>query len=139
MPDIQIPTFSNVNSGGFTPAVQAQNTNVALGASVLPSVIQTAAEVGTSMLATAREKAYVQGQVDYYAKNIQEHSWLTQDAYEQGLRVSDFSEGMLTYQSKVKELARSSVEAGDSLSVFTDKMAPLIQDMQQRVQNTGLS
>ena len=64
MSDIQIPTFTNVNSGGFTPAVQEQNTNVALGASVLPAAIQTAADVGTSMLATAREKAYVQGQVD---------------------------------------------------------------------------
>ena len=138
MPDIQIPTFTNVSSGGFTPAIQEQNTNVALGASVLPAVIKTAADVGTSMLATAREKAYVQGQVDYYAKNIQEHSWLTQDAYEQGLRVSDFSEGMLSYQSRVTELARSSVEAGDSLSVFTEKMAPLVQDMQQRVQNSGL-
>lgn len=138
MSDIQIPTFSNVSSGGFTPAVQEQNTNVALGASVLPAVIQTAAKVGTSMLATAREKAYVQGQVDYYAKNIQEHSWLTQDAYEQGLRVSDFSEGMLSYQSKVTELARSSAEAGDSLSAFTEKMSPLVQDMQQRVQNSGL-
>lgn len=139
MADIQIPTFSNVGGAGFAMANAQQNQDATSGKTVLPGVIQSAANALNKVVKFENDNAFLQGQADYYSKTISEQSWLTADSYQQGRSLSEFSSGILDYQLQAKELARSSVQAGDDLNVYTQKLAPILKGMNDKVAALGLT
>lgn len=139
MADIQIPTFSNVGGAGFAVANAKQNQDAASGKTVLPNVIQSAANALNKVVKFENDNAFLQGQADYYAKTISEQSWLTTDSYQQGRSLSEFSTGILDYQQRASELARASVQAGEDLNTFTQKLAPVLKDMNDKVAALGLT
>lgn len=139
MADIQIPTFSNVGGAGFAVANAKQNQDATSGKTVLPNVIQSAANALNKVVKFENDNAFLQGQADYYAKTISEQSWLTADSYQQGRSLSEFSTGILDYQQRASELARASVQAGEDLNTFTQKLAPVLKDMNDKVAALGLT
>lgn len=139
MADIQIPTFSNVGGAGFAVANAQQNQDATSGKTVLPGVIQSAANALNKVVKFENDNAFLQGQADYYAKTISEQSWLTTDSYQQGRSLSEFSTGILDYQQRASELARASVQAGEDLNTFTRKLAPVLKDMNDKVAALGLT
>lgn len=139
MADIQIPTFSNVGGVGFAVANAQQNQDATSGKTVLPNVIQSAANALNKVVKFENDNAFLQGQADYYAKTISEQSWLTTDSYQQGRSLSEFSTGILDYQQRASELARASVQAGEDLNTFTQKLAPVLKDMNDKVAALGLT
>lgn len=139
MADIQIPTFSNVGGAGFAVANAQQNQDATSGKTVLPGVIQNAANALNKVVKFENDNAFLQGQADYYAKTITEQSWLTTDSYQQGRSLSEFSTGILDYQQRATELARASVQAGEDLNTFTQKLAPVLKDMNDKVAALGLT
>ena len=139
MADIQIPTFSNVGGAGFAVANAQQNQDATSGKTVLPGVIQNAANALNKAVKFENDNAFLQGQADYYAKTISEQSWLTTDSYQQGRSLSEFSTGILDYQQRASELARASVQAGEDLNTFTQKLAPVLKDMNDKVAALGLT
>lgn len=139
MSDIQIPTFSNVGGAGFAVANSQQNQDATSGKTVLPEVIQGAANALNKVVKFENDNAFLQGQADYYAKTISEQSWLTTDSYQQGRSLSEFSTGILDYQQRASELARASVQAGEDLNTFTQKLAPILKDMNDKVAALGLT
>lgn len=139
MADIQIPTFSNVGGAGFAVANAKQNQDATSGKTVLPNVIQSAANALNKVVKFENDNAFLQGQADYYAKTISEQSWLTTDSYQQGRSLSEFSTGILDYQQRASELARASVQAGEDLNTFTQKLAPVLKDMNDKVAALGLT
>ena len=139
MADIQIPTFSNVGGAGFAMANAQQNQDATSGKTVLPGVIQSAANALNKVVKFENDNAFLQGQADYYAKTISEQSWLTTDSYQQGRSLSEFSTGILDYQQRASELARASVQAGEDLNTFTQKLAPVLKDMNDKVAALGLT
>lgn len=139
MSDIQIPTFSNVGGAGFAVANQQQNQDATSGKTVLPGVIQGAANALNKVVKFENDNAFLQGQADYYAKTISEQSWLTTDSYQQGRSLSEFSTGILDYQQRASELARASVQAGEDLNTFTQKLAPVLKGMNDKVAALGLT
>lgn len=139
MSDIQIPTFSNVGGAGFAVANAKQNQDATSGKTVLPNVIQSAANALNKVVKFENDNAFLQGQADYYAKTISEQSWLTTDSYQQGRSLSEFSTGILDYQQRASELARASVQAGEDLNTFTQKLAPVLKDMNDKVAALGLT
>ena len=139
MSDIQIPTFSNVGGAGFAVANAKQNQDATSGKTVLPGVIQNAANALNKVVKFENDNAFLQGQADYYAKTISEQSWLTTDSYQQGRSISEFSTGILDYQQRASELARASVQAGEDLNTFTQKLAPVLKDMNDKVAALGLT
>lgn len=139
MADIQIPTFSNVGGAGFAVANAQQNQDATSGKTVLPGVIQNAANTLNKVVKFENDNAFLQGQADYYAKTISEQSWLTTDSYQQGRNLSEFSTGILDYQQRASELARASVRAGEDLNTFTQKLAPVLKDMDDKVAALGLT
>ena len=139
MSDIQIPTFSNVGGAGFAVASTQQNQDATSGKTVLPGVIQNAANALNKVVKFENDNAFLQGQADYYAKTIAEQSWLTTDSYQQGRSLSEFSTGILDYQQRASELARASVQAGEDLNTFTQKLAPVLKGMNDKVAALGLT
>ena len=139
MADIQIPTFSNVGGAGFAVANAQQNQDATSGKTVLPGVIQSAANALNKVVKFENDNAFLQGQADYYAKTIAEQSWLTTDSYQQGRSLSEFSTGILDYQQRASELARASVQAGEDLNTFTQKLAPVLKGMNDKVAALGLT
>ncbi len=139
MADIQIPTFSNVGGAGFAVANAQQNQDATSGKTVLPGVIQNAANALNKVVKFENDNAFLQGQADYYAKTISEQSWLTTDSYQQGRSLSEFSTGILDYQQQASELARASVQAGEDLNTFTQKLAPVLKGMNDKVAALGLT
>lgn len=139
MSDIQIPTFSNVGGAGFAVANSQQNQDATSGKTVLPEVIQGAANALNKVVKFENDNAFLQGQADYYAKTISEQSWLTTDSYQQGRSLSEFSTGILDYQQQASELARASVQAGEDLNTFTQKLAPVLKGMNDKVAALGLT
>ena len=139
MADIQIPTFSNVGGAGFAVANAQQNQDATSGKTVLPGVIQNAANALNKVVKFENDNAFLQGQADYYAKTIAEQSWLTTDSYQQGRSLSEFSTGILDYQQRASELARASVQAGEDLNTFTQKLAPVLKGMNDKVAALGLT
>lgn len=139
MADIQIPTFSNVGGAGFAVANAKQNQDATSGKTVLPNVIQSAANALNKVVKFENDNAFLQGQADYYAKTISEQSWLTTDSYQQGRSLSEFSTGILDYQQQATTLARESVQAGEDLNTFTQKLAPVLKDMNDKVAALGLT
>ena len=139
MSDIQIPTFSNVGGAGFAVANAQQNQDATSGKTVLPNVIQSAANALNKVVKFENDNAFLQGQADYYAKTISEQSWLTTDSYQQGRSLSEFSTGILDYQQRASELARASVQAGEDLNTFTHKLAPVLKGMNDKVAALGLT
>ena len=139
MADIQIPTFSNVGGARFAMANAQQNQDATSGKTVLPGVIQSAANALNKVVKFENDNAFLQGQADYYAKTISEQSWLTTDSYQQGRSLSEFSTGILDYQQRASELARASVQAGEDLNTFTQKLAPVLKDMNDKVAALGLT
>lgn len=139
MADIQIPTFSNVGGVGFAVANAQQNQDATSGKTVLPGVIQNAANAMNKVVKFENDNAFLQGQADYYAKTISEQSWLTTDSYQQGRSLSEFSTGILDYQQRASELARASVQAGEDLNTFTQKLAPVLKGMNDKVAALGLT
>ena len=139
MADIQIPTFSNVGGAGFAVANAQQNQDATSGKTVLPGVIQNAANALNKVVKFENDNAFLQGQADYYAKTISEQSWLTTDSYQQGRSLSEFSTGILDYQQRASELARASVQAGEDLNTFTQKLAPVLKGMNDKVAALGLT
>lgn len=139
MADIQIPTFSNVGGAGFAVANAKQNQDATSGKTVLPNVIQSAANALNKVVKFENDNAFLQGQADYYSKTISEQSWLTTDSYQQGRSLSEFSTGILDYQQRASELARASVQAGEDLNTFTQKLAPVLKGMNDKVAALGLT
>lgn len=139
MSDIQIPTFSNVGGAGFAVASTQQNQDATSGKTVLPDVIQGAANALNEVVKFENDNAFLQGQADYYSKTISEQSWLTADSYQQGRSLSEFSTGILDYQQRASELARVSVQAGEDLNTFTQKLAPVLKGMNDKVAALGLT
>ena len=139
MADIQIPTFSNVGGAGFAVANAQQNQDATSGKTVLPGVLQDAADALNKVVKFENDNAFLQGQADYYAKTISEQSWLTTDSYQQGRSLSEFSTGILDYQQRASELAGASVQAGEDLNTFTQKLAPVLKDMNDKVAALGLT
>ena len=139
MSDIQIPTFSNVGGAGFAVANQQQNQDATSGKTVLPDVIQGAANALNKVVKFENDNAFLQGQADYYSKTISEQSWLTADSYQQGRSLSEFSTGILDYQQRASEIAKASVQAGEDLNIFTQKLAPVLKGMNDKVAALGLT
>lgn len=139
MSDIQIPTFNNVGGASFVVANPQQNQDATSGKTVLPGVIQGAANALNKVVKFENDNAFLQGQADYYSKTISEQSWLTADSYQQGRSLSEFSTGILDYQQRASELARASVQAGDDLNTFTQKLAPVLKGMNDKVAALGLT
>lgn len=139
MADIQIPSFVNVGSASFAPAYAKGNVDTSTGVSAIPELAKAAGSALTQIVQYENDNAFLQGQADYYAKTISEQSWLTTDSYQQGRSLSEFSSGILDYQQQASELARASVQAGEDLNTFTQKLAPVLKDMNDKVAALGLT
>ena len=139
MVDIQIPSFVNVGGASFAPAYAKGNVDTSTGVSAIPELAKAAGSALTQIVQYENDNAFLQGQADYYAKTISEQSWLTTDSYQQGRSLSEFSSGILDYQQQASELARASVQAGEDLNTFTQKLAPVLKGMNDKVAALGLT
>lgn len=139
MADIQIPSFVNVGGASFAPAYAKGNVDTSTGVSAIPELAKAAGSALTQIVQYENDNAFLQGQADYYAKTISEQSWLTTDSYQQGRSLSEFSSGILDYQQQASELARASVQAGEDLNTFTQKLAPVLKGMNDKVAALGLT
>ena len=139
MADIQIPSFVNVGGASFAPAYAKGNVDTSTGVSAIPELAKAAGSALTKIVQYENDNAFLQGQADYYAKTISEQSWLTKHSYEQGRSLSEFSSGILDYQQQASELARASVQAGEDLNTFTQKLAPVLKGMNDKVAALGLT
>lgn len=139
MADIQIPSFANVGGASFAPAYAKGNVDASTGVSAIPELAKAAGSALIQVVQYENDNAFLQGQADYYAKTISEQSWLTTDSYQQGRSLSEFSSGILDYQQQAATLARESVQAGEDLNTFTQKLAPVLKGMNDKVAALGLT
>lgn len=139
MADIIIPNFSNVGGASFAPAYAKANTDSSTGVSAVPALAKAAGEALNTVIKYESDNAFLQGQADYYSNTIAKQSWLTEYSYKQGRSLSEFSAGILDYQQQASSIARASVQAGEDLSTFTQKMAPVLKGMNDKVAALGLT
>ena len=89
-------------------------------------------------LAKQDNNAFLQGQADHMAGTVREQSWLTRDAYEQGIKFGKFGDSQLQFAAKAKTLAQESVDAGEDVQTFTQKLAPLLKEQSDFMDGLGL-
>ncbi len=119
--------------------------------SIMRDVVPKAVGIFTGVMNTANEAAFKEGQadraadaqhmsgaVDQTAALVAERSWLTRDAYEQGVKYQDFTETQLDIQQRIKQQSTDSAEAGDSVEVFSNKIKKHLATLNDRVHASGL-
>lgn len=139
MADIQIPAFANVGGASFAPAYAKGNVDVSAGTTAVPELVSAAGKALTDVVQYNNDNAFLRGQADYYSKTISDQSWLTEYSYKQGRSLSEFSSGILDYQQKAGALAVESVQAGDDMGTFTQKLSPILKSMSDKVHALGLT
>jgi hypothetical protein len=119
--------------------------------SIMRDVVPKAVGIFTGVMNTANEAAFKEGQadraadaqhmsgaVDQTAALVAERSWLTRDAYEQGVKYQDFTETQLDIQQRIQQQSSESAEAGDSVEVFSNKIKKHLATLNDRVHSSGL-
>ena len=119
--------------------------------SIMRDVVPKAVGIFTGVMNTANEAAFKEGQadraadaqhmsgaVDQTAALVAERSWLTRDAYEQGVKYQDFTETQLDVQQRIQQQASESAEAGDSVEMFSNKIKKHLATLNERVHGSGL-
>ena len=119
--------------------------------SIMRDVVPKAVGIFTGVMNTANEAAFKEGQadraadaqhmsgaVDQTAELVAKRSWLTRDAYEQGVKYQDFTETQLDVQQRIQQQASESAEAGDSVEMFSNKIKKHLATLNERVHGSGL-
>jgi len=115
---------------------------------VAKEVLPIAAKIVNGIMQTANENAFLQGQADRAsidntvtesARLIQESSWLTRDSYGQGVKYHDFSEDQLKTQQGISAQAAKSIDKGESIEQFTQKVKPNLAALNNKITEYGLT
>ena len=154
-PGLQAP--SGLNAGGFGFATGASRYEPAMidypqvQSTLLTETLPALAKITEGIMNTAKENAFKQGQVDQASDMlgmgntvdsanalIENASWLTKDAYTQGVRLQEFTEGQLEVQAAIQKQIQLSADADEPLSVFSQKVKPILAKMNVKVARAGL-
>ena len=84
------------------------------------------------------ETDFLEAMVDHAAGTIKEQSWLTPDAYTQGLAYSNFIDKQTKLTAALPQLAQETLDAGGDLDAFKTKMKPMLADLTKELENSGL-
>lgn len=150
----QAPSAASTSGFGFATGASRYNPEAAKPQGSGPDTMSQLAKlqpVIESVMQTANENAFKQGQVDQAsdmlnmgntvdsaAKLIEKSSWLTRDAYTQGVRSQQFSESQLETQQEIARIAQESADRGDSIEVFSQKIKPTLAKLNTKVTALGL-
>lgn len=132
-----------------------QGTNVPVleqdNFSIMRDVVPKAVGIFTGVMNTANEAAFKEGQadraadaehmsgaVDQTAALVAARSWLTRDAYEQGVKLQDFTETQFDVQQRIAQQASDSAEAGDSVEMFSNKIKVHMSRLNDKIHNSGM-
>lgn len=76
--------------------------------------------------------------VDSAAALIKESSWLTRDAYSQGVKYQEYTEGQLETQAAIQKQVAASVTNGDTIDVFSQKIKPHLASLNKKMHSFNL-
>ena len=139
---MDVPNILNASGFSFAPADARKGTNAYDG--INPALVAVGAALEgiqkplQEHLAKQDNNAFLQGQADHMAGIVREQSWLTRDAYDQGVKFGKFGESQLQFAAKAKALAQESTAAGDDVQTFTQKLAPLLKEQSDFMDGLGL-
>ncbi len=152
MRDIKDAQIANPLQGSVSGR---QGNNIAVleqdNFSIMRDVVPKAVGIFTGVMNTANAAAFKEGQtdraadadfmgstIDQNAKLIAKSSWLTRDAYEQGVTFQDFSETQVDTQARITEQSKISARDGDSVEVFTNKIKKHMARTNDKLHASGL-
>lgn len=154
-PGPQAPNTLQGASVGFSTGASRLDPNVpdisSSDFSAMKDVWPAVAKITEGVMGTARENAFRQGQadqaadmlnigntVDSAAALIEQASWLTRDSYAQGVKFQEYSEGQLETQSEISAQIAKSVERGESIQEFSQKIKPSLAKLNSKIAAFGL-
>jgi len=116
--------------------------------SIMRDVVPDAVKIFKDVMGTANEGAFKQGQADRASVNnavtssgklIEEESWLTRDAYSQGVKFTDFTNAQLKTQQGLSDQAAASIKAGDNMDQYTQKAKVHLAKLNDQIDILGLT
>lgn len=139
---MEVPRILDASGFSFAPADARKGKDYYAGINPALTAVGAALEGVQQPLQEYLNKqdnnAFLQGQADHMAGTVREQSWLTKDAYNQGIKFGKFGESQLQFSAKAKTLAQQSIEAGEDVQTYTSKLAPLLKEQSDFMDSLGL-
>lgn len=85
------------------------------------------------------ETDFLQGVVDQAAGVIKEKSWLTPEAYTQGVAYNTFIDKQTKLTAALPQLSKEVLDAGGDIDTFKEKMKPMLADLASSLESSGLT
>ena len=140
--NMEVPRILDASGFSFAPADARKGKDYYAGINPALTAVGAALEGVQQPLQEYLDKqdnnAFLQGQADHMAGTVREQSWLTKDAYNQGIKFGKFGESQLQFSAKAKTLAQQSIEAGEDVQTYTSKLAPLLKEQSDFMDSLGL-
>lgn len=127
--------------GGFSFSSGASQSiaPVAGRSSFLEELVPGLANVALKYAEQQQDNAFVQGQADHLAGQIQEQSWWTQKAYDQGQAFEAYTKELGNFPETLKQDALEAVNAGEDLQGYTKRIQPKLAAINNRIGELGLT
>ena len=85
------------------------------------------------------ETDFMQAMVDHAAGTIKEQSWLTPEAYTQGVAYSGYVDKQSNLTAALPDISRKVLDSGGDLDAFKAQLQPVIAELGKSLEESGLS
>lgn len=125
---------------GFNPGISADIPVAPQRGSVFwNEILPVTAQLASKYAQQEHDNAFVQGQADQLSGMITEQSWLTQRSYDQGKAYQTYTQDLADFPVNLRDHARASIDAGENLQQYTERVKPLMAGLNQRIDQLGLT
>lgn len=85
------------------------------------------------------EADFLKAMSDHAAGAVEESSWLTPDAYTQGVAYSKFIDEQSKLTAALPDISRQTLESGGDITAFKTKLQPILQQLGKSLEESGLT
>lgn len=129
-------------AGGFVPGV-SQSQQPVIGqsstSSFLHNLVPDALNLFNQFAAHEQDQAFIQGQADTMSGMVRDQSWLTQRAYDQGIKYQTYTDELANFPVQLRNVARESIDANENLDQYTTRIQPYLAQINTRISELGLT
>jgi hypothetical protein len=85
------------------------------------------------------EADFLKAMSDHAAGAVEESSWLTPDAYTQGVAYSKFIDEQSKLTAALPDISRQTLDSGGDITAFKTKLQPILQQLGKSLEESGLT
>ena len=139
---ISKPTLASSSGYGYSSGAQvdipiAPKTPTTLSL-FTNELLPTVAATMNKMVDNAKDQAFMQGQADQYSGMIQDQSWMTKQAYDQGVNFQKYSEYLSDVPDRFMQAAKQSAQNYETVEQYNQRISPILADVNSYMGNLGL-